>query len=272
MARVLGLELGGAKNTRTTLAEFEVYPKDKRAFLVKFHEGIGPAGTESGDEKLIDLIGSIEAPTIGVHAPLSLPPCFECDSSKCQKKQRCQSSDVKWMEQFSKKNKLNFPVGYTQRPIDLYLREAIIRKLEPRAQFDLDDAFGGSRAALTARARFLQKRLPSIEWMETLPKLTASVLAERLGVPLRHLANYRDLDRGVYARRELVSAFCQALNLFVYEKDALRMEESLLCFDAFLSGLSVVRKLCDDSAPLPRVLKFSPHWLVFPEVTQRGKT
>jgi hypothetical protein len=52
--------------------------------------------------------------------------------------------------------------AYTTRPVELWLRHAVLPTLEPRARFDVDEAMGSNRAPLLARMRFLARHLPEI--------------------------------------------------------------------------------------------------------------
>ncbi len=160
--------------------------------------------------------------------------------------------------------------SYTIRPVELWLRHAVLPTLEPRARFDVDEALGSNRAPLVARMRYLQRHLPTIRTVEALPKLTLARLAVKYGVPMRFLAQYRNLDQGANARRELLERLSEPLGVFIYERDAKKISENLVAFDAFFCGLTALHvELGRDEEP-PRGFPVKSGWIHSPQLKDSG--
>ena len=156
--RYLGLDLSGAKNAKTTLAVLEYYPKEKKVFLLDIHQGIGADETASSDEALIETIleHADEHPDLkmGINVPLTLPPCITCTRKTCPLPESCTVPEVKWMRNFmvkhvglqprkkttSKRNARlkEYFTPYTQRPIELLLKNEILTKLPQKIRFEID--------------------------------------------------------------------------------------------------------------------------------------
>jgi hypothetical protein len=145
--RYLGLELSGAKNAKTTLAVIEYYPKEKKIFVLDIHSGIGADATCNSDEALVQTIQdhANEHPEvkIGVNVPLTLPPSL-LPVKKGQSP--LDSAEVKWMQtHFTKRAKpptskrtakmKEFFTPYTQRPVEIWLKNEVMPKLPPKLRF-----------------------------------------------------------------------------------------------------------------------------------------
>jgi hypothetical protein len=269
----LGLDLSGAKNQKTTLAVLQYYPKEAKTFLLDLHSGIGGEGDHSSDQVLLEILDEILGDAgrggkirMGVNVPMTLPPCFGCDGNRCRKKKACSSPDSVWATDLLKRLRAKSRgfTAYTQRPVEIWLRHVFLPGLPQRLRFEIDETMGGNRAPLTARMMFLGKVLRSVSISETLPKLSAAVLGEKAGLPVRMLENLRDLDEGASAREELLTAIAKKFDIFVYDRDFRRISQNLSCFDAFFSALTVVladRGACEKP---PRHFPVSSGWIEVP--------
>lgn len=278
--RTLGLELGGAKGSRTALAVLEYYPRERKTFLLDLHDSIGATEKTSSDETLIGLLEEVSphASILAVNVPLTLPPCFDCTTRHCTARGGCSKPEVKWMREFARKasNQRSDPrirefTAYTTRPVELWLRHAVLPTLESRARFDVDEAMGSNRAPLLARIRYIQRHLPEIRTVEALPKLTLARLAVKHSIPMRFLAQYRNLDQGVNARRELLERLSDPLGVFIYERDAKKISENLVAFDAFFCGLTALLVELGRDEPPPRGFPVKSGWIHAPALKDSGE-
>jgi hypothetical protein len=286
--RYLGLELSGAKNPKTTIAVLEYYPKEKKVFLLDLHSGIGTDDHANADDALIESIqdhaddhvrGRPEM-SIGVSTPLTLPPCLGCNKRACQSAKGCASSDVKWMQQFYERSALTPPkkpvskkiakqkdffTPYTQRPVELWLRFDVMKKIPDRVRFEIDEAMGGNRAPLTARLHYLQKHLKKFSMIEVLPKLTVALLMPSLKLTWRHLRLYRSIEEGAHAREAILERMCEHLNIFIYDRDLKKLTTHLNAFDAFICAYTAILKDRGECANPPRGFPLASGWVDYPK-------
>ncbi len=274
--RYLGLELSGAKNSKTTLATLEYYPKEKKVFLLDVHTGIGADASKDSDavliETLLDHANGHPDLKIGVNVPLTLPPCFLCNKKTCGK-EGCNSAEVKWMRTMpqlkkpvSKKTaKLkNFFTPYTQRPIELWLKHEVISKLPEKIRFEVDETLGGNKAPLTARMQYLQRHLPEFEMHEVLPKLTVALLMPSLKTTIKLLQNYRKMEEGAEARQIILEKMCDKHDIFIYERDMKKLTQNLNAFDAFLCAYTILLFDRRECVSPPKGFPVSSGWIKYP--------
>jgi hypothetical protein len=261
--RYLGLDLSGAKNAKTTLAVLEYYPREKKVFVLDVHQGIGADEMASSDEALIQTLleHADEHPDLkmGLTVPLTLPPCVTCTRKTCPLPEACTVPEVKWMRNIavrsaavnprkrttSKRNARlkEYFTPYTQRPVELFLKNEILSKLPAKSRFEIDETLGGNKAPLTARMHFLKFHLQNYEMHEVLPKLTVALLMPALKISTRTLSQYRQLEEGASARQMIIEKMCENLDIFIYERDLKKLTQNLNAFDAFIAAYTVL--LCD---------------------------
>jgi len=272
--RILGLELSGAKNNRTTLAVMEYFPKEKKIFLRDLIEKLGPSEKDSADALLVREIKNWvrKNDVLVTSAGLTLPPCLPCGKT-CRKPDSCTLPEARWMRQFHKKvTGVSRPEGprirdftsYTQRPVELWLRYSILSKLHPTLRFDIDETLGGSRGPLTARMVYLKPFLKGLKLLEASPKLTLSRLADPLHLSKRSLRTYRSLESGASARREILEHITQAFDLFIYTKDLRRLRDSLPVFDAFICAITGYLSITNQVELPPKGFPVDSGWIHYP--------
>ncbi|OFZ20873.1 MAG: hypothetical protein A2X94_05010 [Bdellovibrionales bacterium GWB1_55_8] len=284
--RYLGLELAGAKNQKTALAVLEYYPKEQKTFLLDIFDRIVAAEEQSADEALVELIQDFRPATsstavvtrMGVNVPMELPPCIGCIRRSCPMPGHCSIHAVKWMREFSRKNYRQLGrksvrefTPYTQRPVELYIRDQVLAQLPPANRFEIDEALGGNKAPLTARMMFLLRHLKSVDCHEVWPKLSVSLLALELGLSRRLVASYRNLEEGAHSREEILEHLAHEYGVFIYERDIQKLAHSLPAFDAFICAFTI---LLMDEGRCAKMPAGFPHsaWVQFPQLTKTGKT
>ena len=285
--RYLGLELSGAKNSKTTIAVLEYYPKEKKVFLLDVHTGIGSDQTGNADEVLIETIRdhADEHPDlkIGVSVPLTLPPCFTCNRKTCSQAKRCSSAEVKWMNSFLDRTKIaapkkpttskriaklkDFITPYTQRPVELWLKHEVLRKLPEKLRFEIDEALGGNKAPLTARMQFLKVHLGKFDIHEALPKLTVALLTSTLKLNARILREHRQLEEGAAARQVIVEKMSDQLDIFIYDRDMKKLTQNINAFDAFLCAYTVLLLDRNECVSPPKGFPVQSGWVNYPKVS-----
>ncbi len=274
--RYLGVELSGAKNTKTAVAAIEFYPREKKIFLLDIYDRVTPMEEESGDEALLNLLNEIrpQARAMGVNVPLSLPPCIGCLKKVCPLPSKCTVPAVKWMREQTKraprapaKNKgpkvLDF-TPYTQRPIELWARYQVLPGLGESKGMEIDETLGGNRGPLTARMSFLKRHLVDLELVEVWPKWTIAVLAPKLNLHKRHLGAYRKLEEGVQARLAILESWMELAGIFIYERDLKTLSQSLPAFDAFVCAYTALLNDLDLTLSPPRGFPETSGWIALP--------
>lgn len=277
--RFLGLDLAGAKNTKTTLAILESYPNERKIFLLDVHEQLGAEESENPDRALIERIhASIPAKaTLGTSAPLTLPPAIGCSCRKCGPGQ-CKSPASRWTLAYLKKvaarsksqdlPKLRIFTPYTQRPLEVWARYEILPLVSARASIEIDETLGANKAPLAMRMIYLRKFLKNVECVEIWPKLTAWSLGKWLHLPARTVSGMRTLDEGVHAREEFLEALAKKENLFLYDKDARKLIHSLAAFDAFLCAYTALLCKSGRTLPHPKGFPVQSGWVEVPSTLQ----
>lgn len=280
--RYLGLELAGAKNTKTTLAALEFYPKEKKIFLLDIFDRIAQEEGQSADEALIELVDDFrpQAVKMGVNVPLTLPPCIICTRKTCPQISKCTVFTVKWMRETVKKVLRSSDravrkfarefTPYTQRPVELWLRYQVLNHLPPSHRFEIDETMGGNRAPLTARMHYLKHHLRGVELCEVLPKLTIALLALEWGLERRVVANYRHLEKGESAREVILEHFIEIEQVFIYDRDFHKLAKSLTCFDAFLCAFTAMISDQHRSVRPPSGFPWTSGWVEYPQWRKAG--
>jgi len=260
--RYLGIELHGAKNDKTAIAAIEYYPKEQKIFLLDLYDRVPPRPGQTRDDALMELLSelNVNIARTGVHAPLQIPTCFGCKIKECNV--RCKHPAVKWVHD-------HFPniefTGYTQRPVEAYIREELLEHFRPETRFDFDETLGGSRAALTARMGFLKPRLKSFSLIEVWPKLTFAILTEKFKIPKRLSTQYRKLEAGAGARYEILEILTQHGQVFIYDRDLQKISENLNCFDAFLCAFTAYLDDLGFCKKPPKGFPKETGWVSYPQ-------
>ncbi len=274
--RYLGLELSGAKNAKTTLAVLEYYPKEKKVFLLDVHSGIGADETCNSDEALIQTIKdhADEHPDVklGVNVPLTLPPCF---GALKKNQSPFDLPEVRWMSaHFPKKSNIvskknaklkDFFTPYTQRPVELWLKNEVLSKFAPKLRFEIDETLGGNKAPLTARMHFLKHYLQEFEMHEVLPKLTVTLLMPFLKLKQKTLNEYRQMEDGAFARQTILEKMSENLDIFIYDRDLKKICKSLNAFDAFMCAYTVLLYDRNQCVTAPKTFPVQSGWVLYPK-------
>jgi hypothetical protein len=300
--RYLGLELAGAKNQKTALAALEFYPKERKIFLLDIfdrisqpdgHEARGKAGartkgvfalTTSGDEALLELIEELtegaprDSVSLAVNVPLQLPPAITaCARKGCGSKPSVEAQRAaRWMYDAHRKAerqqshiervpRVTEYTTYTQRPVELWVRYQVLSRLPESHRFEVDETLGGNKAPLTARMNFIRRHLGDLRVLEAWPKLTVACLAEALELPRRTLEDYRQLDKGLHAREEILEKLTDKQDVFIYERDVRKLAASLAAFDAFVCAYTAYLADTHRCAKIPTGFPVSSGWVHYPQ-------
>jgi hypothetical protein len=203
---------------------------------------------------------------------LTLPPFFQ-SKKKVGLTEDTQDEAISWMREITKKairkgvldsNKDHGFTPYTQRPIELWVKYEFLPRLERDNHFEIDEAFGGNKAPLTARMQYLSRYFSSQNFVECWPKLTLAVLTEKFSIKSDWVKRYRKIQDGVEARAEILEHLIEEQNLFIYENDLNRLTHNLGCFDSFLCALSALLFEKGKTFRRPESFPFENEWLAIP--------
>ena len=149
--------------------------------------------------------------------------------------------------------------------MEIWMRYKVLPKIQEKMRFEIDEALGGTKAALTARMTFLQMHLKQWKLIETSPKLTIAVLSSKLKLPPQVLSTYRHLEKGIHSRSLIIEGLAQEFGIFIYEKENKRLCNHLGSFYAFLSALTVL--LADEKKTVspPKNFPDKMGWTAFPK-------
>ncbi len=239
--RYLGLELGG--NRRTAVVALDYFPAEGKVFLAENAIHLHGTQEETADDALVRTVNRLDPAMISVDAPLTFPPCFNCDAPGCAIG-RCSKPAVQWMREESERrrwSKAKMPAPYTHRPVDLLLRG----KWQEDSPLPIpsDEAFGSSRAPLAARITYLRKLFRCKNLLEASPRLALVGIGEWYGISTRELRRCRDMEYGAENRFIILNKLNERAqvpgvpHIFLYMTDVVTLSKDLSAFDAFLCGM-----------------------------------
>ncbi len=263
-SRFIGVSLSGGKADKACIAVVEYYPEHKKVFLSRLFEKIkSEPGDTSADLKIHQILSQYENETVSVafDVPLQLPECVTC-VQKCPGYEVCNVSSIKWLrEHYERTNLKKKPkkifTPYTQRCAETYLAE------ELEEPFELHHPLGSNLAPLTARARFIARRL-KMNFIEVIPKLSIWRLGLQLKVNKSHLRFHRHAVDSDESRRAILQAMAEKLGVFIYQQDLKAMIDNNHAFEAFISaytGFLAGQKLTEKR---PAEFPKSESWIEFP--------
>lgn len=260
--RYLGLDLSGAKNSKTALAAIHYYPRERKIFLLDVYDRVVHRDDQNSDEALLEMILELkeDVSRVGVNVPLVLPPCIPCQRKTCPLPSHCTVPAVKWMRKKTKE----FFTPYTQRPIEIWVRKQVLPDLGDWLHFDVDETLGGNKAPLTARMHFLQRHLAGIELVEVWPKLSVLILAKSLGLSRRVITSYRHLELGAHARAEILEKMISQHGVFIYDRDLRKLAQSLTAFDAFFCAYTALLSDHELCVKPPKGFPTATGWVQYP--------
>jgi len=239
---VAGLELGGPK--RTAVVVIDGFLLERKGFIEKAIV-LEEDKAQSADESLLTLLNQASLQRLGIDAPLSFPPCVNCQIAPCPGVKKCEQAPVRWMAE----KRSSLPNPYHLRPLDILMRE----EWQKKTSFLFDESFGANRAPRAVRAAYLLRHL-KMPAIEVLPRLALATVASWYGIDSREIRLCRDVERGVVQRLSILeklgsSKWKNAPSLFLYEEDIVLFSESLLLFDslwcawmAFFAELNLLEK------------------------------
>ncbi|MFN7453275.1 MAG: DUF429 domain-containing protein [Pseudobdellovibrionaceae bacterium] len=263
--RFLGLSLSGGKADKACLAVVEYYPNQKRIFLARLYEKIKTEEFISADLKIHELIQQYhkQVETLALDVPLSLPKCMNCNL-KCPGYETCTEAEIVWMrDTFAEVNKEKRPkkmfTPYTQRCVDAYLGH----KLEEN--FEVQHALGSNLAPITARARFLTRRL-QLETIEVNPKISIWRIGSELKVNKSHLKHHRNSSTGDESRKSFLQHLSEKKNVFIYQQDSKSMIENNHAFEAFICAYTGLLAFLGKTQDRPKNFPKKEAWITLPKL------
>ena len=263
MLRFAGVSLGGGKTDKTAVAILEFYPDKKRVFLRSLREKVSMSGEISADDNLVRILTEEEKnlTSIAFDVPLQVPKCFRCEL-KCPGIEACKEPEIKWMRDVHKKRaKLKRPnkmfTPYTERPAEIYISHELEEPFHP------SHALGANAAPLTARARFLSRRLRS-PLIEVYPKLSLWRIGVDLDIPKSYLRFHRHAVDSDEARLFILRTLIDKEIAFIYQQDLREMVENNVAFEAFICALTAFLRYRGQTEKCPASFPKGEAWIEFP--------
>lgn len=262
--RFMGISLSGGKADKTCIAVIEYFPEHKKVFLARLFERIKTEAEISADLKIIEHINEYNGHIdfVAMDTPLSLPVCIECELN-CPGYESCHVPSIQWMRtkykeilQEKKPKKIFTP--YTQRCVEVYLS----RELEE--SFEIQHALGANLAPLTARARFLKRRI-QVPVIEVIPKISIWRLGLQAKVSKSHLRFHRHAIGGDESRRVILQSVSENKNIFIYHQDLKVMVENHHAFEAFVCAYTAFLKFKKQTENRPKNFPKDEFWVEFPK-------
>lgn len=262
--RFIGVSLGGGKTDKTCLSVIEYYPLQKKIFLSRLFDKIKTEGEVSADWQIHQLITKCPPPveSVAFDVPLQLPKCVTC-RLKCPGYEICEEPEIEWMwKHHRSKEKRKAPprlfTPYTERCVEQYLHNQLE---EP---FHLPHSLGANFAPLTARARFINRRLQTTA-LEVFPKLSLWRIGNALHIPKTNLRFHRHWDAGSESRQLILTKMMDKNLAFIYDQDVKTLVESPQAFDSFLCALTGLLSFLGLCEARPRGFPRRESWIEIPK-------
>lgn len=260
----IGISLGGGKTDKTCLSLIEYYPIQRKIFLSRLFDKIKSEGEVSADLQIHRLITQSPAPvqSIAFDVPLKFPKCVTC-VLKCPGYESCKEPEIQWMwKRYRTTAKVKSPprlfTPYTERCVEQYLQS------ELEETFHLSHALGANLAPLTARARFLTRRLRKSA-IEIYPKLSLWRIGNALNMPKSDLRFHRHWESGQNSRRQVLNKMMDKNLAFIYDQDVKILCESPQAFDSFLCALTGLLSFLGHCEPRPKGFPKAESWIEIPK-------
>ncbi len=209
---------------------------------------LGPVPEQGTDERLLNVLEDLGPADIYVFdAPLSLPPCTECDLD-CPGALNCRVPEVSHMHEFWRVlrrsgRRLKAPRPYLDRFFEFYARNVFE---QGRVRGEVEAVLGSNRAPLMARARFLKKNLqhlfPKARFLETEAHCSSLAWAAHFGLSSGDVSALRAFYGGRLVRQELLTRLAETGRLrcspALHERVAAELSSQPECFFALISAFS----------------------------------
>lgn len=262
--RFIGLSLSGGKADKACLAVLEYDSKLKKVYLVKIYEKIKNTPEASADLQIYELIEKHQENlvSLAMDAPLTIPVCMRCQL-ECPGYETCGEAEIKWFrvnahKKSLKKNPKKFFTPYTQRAVEFYL------SMELEEKFILENALGANDAPLTARAHFIQRRIPFANCLEVFPELSVWRIGRDFGIGKAHLRFHRHAVGGEESREVIIKKLSEKNVAFMYQQDVNMMIDNNHAFYAFICALTAYLKFVGQTEKRPASFPKSEGWIDFP--------
>jgi len=262
--RFIGISLGGGKTDKTCLSVIEYYPLQHKIFLSRLFDKVKTEGEISADLQIHRLISQCPPPieSVAFDVPLRMPKCVTC-RLKCPGYEVCDEPEILWMwKHFHQQKQLKSPprlfTPYTERCVEQYLQTQL------EETFHLPHSLGANLAPLTARARFLTRRLP-VSSIEVFPKLSLWRIGNALHLPKSHLRFHRHWEGGQTSRQIVLSKMMDKNLAFIYDQDVKTLVESPQAFDSFLCALTGLLSFLGHCEARPRGFPRRESWIEIPK-------
>lgn len=262
--RHAGIALGGGKTDRTALVLLDFYPNQGKLFVSKTLSKLEMEGAVTSDQALLQALSEqgegLESVTLD--APLSLPPCFQCQCGVVDFS-RCSQAETQWMwrvyrERAPRKRPNKMFTPYTERAAEIYIQSFLEERFYPH------HVMGSNQAPLTARALYLAPRL-SGRVLEHFPPLTLWRIGRSLRLSGLRLRFYRHSSDGEEARLYFLRSLVEKDRLFIYQQDIKALVENCYLFEALLGALAGHFEQRGQSEPRPPDFPAKAAWPSFPK-------
>jgi hypothetical protein len=262
-----GLSLAGGKRRGTSLVLLTLESEQNCISLTEIYANLGSTKKLNSDQVLLRVLNNRgdHPKVLGINAPLSLPPCVSCELPWCPGHEICKVNSIEWMRRanlrLSKIYKNTKPaLPYTERPIELYLREHFPHWL------DIPGAYSANISPLAARVEYLKRHIfYETKLIETLPRLTFYILSSSLGLAHDGARYYRGPESGSKLRADFLHAIKKIFSFQVNERDFELLTLNLPAFDAFLAAATALlyqHNLCEER---PDDFPGNEIWVSFPQ-------
>lgn len=280
--RFIGIDLGGARSVRTSLAILEAYPKERKIFLLDVNDRLSESSPKDGAstpvsetfqnydilflERLIASLPEREDMTtlLAVNAPLDLPPCIFCTRKHCPMPAKCTVKAVQFMRNQSQEKSSTLLAPYLHRPVEVWAKKHLLPGLPKEFRVEIEEALGSNRAPLASRYHFLKRHFPPHPTVEVWPKIALAQLGLLGIIPKKLLAQYRRLEDGADARVAILDTLIRKFDLFIYDRDQKNLSEHLSSFDAFVCAFTGYLSTQNCTEKRPKQFPKDSSWILIP--------
>lgn len=268
--RFAGLHLSGPNANKTALVVLAGEPGSTPLHIVKVYEKIGPFGSLFSDERLVDILVH-EGPFAEafIDCPLSVPPCVACTRPVCPGAMQCEDVTVAYMLSLAAKKKRRG--ARKARPVNPQSQRLWDIVEQDRQELRLEPSYSANLAPLVTRAQTLQRRLnslsPQLRLKETSIDATLAIVHKTLRLPADIRRGYRNFERGLVCRREIVKRLAQDGWIIGSDSDLAALGQSVEGFHALLCAWIGGLHVAGLTRRRPEEFVAGEGWVYLPEIS-----
>lgn len=206
----IGIHLAGPNSSKSAIVI--IHKQGKKSLISDIHFKIGSLGRTFSDERMIQILESLNPTSVLVDTPLTSTPCNMCSRDLCPGVLKCEDVAVAYMlklsEQVRHKSRRKKVVV---NPLNQRLWDYVVSMQEPFNEEQIEPSYNSGKLALVARAKVFFRRLkesiPDLHLRETSVSHALFLYGQAYPELAEAAKQYKNFINGLDARTKLVRSF-----------------------------------------------------------------